>query len=107
MLGPFDVKIFGTTSAGGGAYLVGSVFSAFSSDGSSFTDLHSFYGDADGEDPKPRMNHAISVPFEPGSVYKVVTLSAALEIEETGDGEQYQFASVLSGDPAGEADVVD
>jgi cell division protein FtsI (penicillin-binding protein 3) len=32
-----------------------------------------------GQDPKPRMNHAISVPFEPGSVYKVVTLSAALE----------------------------
>jgi cell division protein FtsI (penicillin-binding protein 3) len=26
-----------------------------------------------------RSNHAISVPFEPGSVYKVVTLSAALE----------------------------
>ena len=32
-----------------------------------------------GQDPKPRMNHAISVPFEPGSVFKVVTLSAALE----------------------------
>src|ERR1035437_9841080 len=32
-----------------------------------------------GEDPKPRMNHAFSVPFEPGSVYKVITLSAALE----------------------------
>ena len=26
-----------------------------------------------------RQNHAVSVPFEPGSVYKVVTLSAALE----------------------------
>ena len=32
-----------------------------------------------GQDPKPRMNHAISVPFEPGSVFKVVTLTAALE----------------------------
>ena len=30
-------------------------------------------------DTKPRMNHAFSVPFEPGSVYKVITLSAALE----------------------------
>ncbi len=26
-----------------------------------------------------RMNHAVSVPFEPGSVFKVITLSAALE----------------------------
>jgi len=26
-----------------------------------------------------RMNHAISVPFEPGSVFKVITLAAALE----------------------------
>lgn len=26
-----------------------------------------------------RMNHAVSVPFEPGSVYKIITLSAALE----------------------------
>ena len=32
-----------------------------------------------GQNPKPRMNHAISVPFEPGSVFKVITLSAALE----------------------------
>ncbi len=32
-----------------------------------------------GENAQPRMNHAFSVPFEPGSVYKVVTLSAALE----------------------------
>src|ERR1035441_8851039 len=32
-----------------------------------------------GEDPQPRMNHAFSVPFEPGSVFKVITLSAALE----------------------------
>jgi len=34
--------------------------------------------------PKPgeefaRQNHAVSVPFEPGSVYKVITLTAALE----------------------------
>jgi cell division protein FtsI (penicillin-binding protein 3) len=27
----------------------------------------------------PRMNHAASVPFEPGSVFKVITLAAALE----------------------------
>jgi cell division protein FtsI (penicillin-binding protein 3) len=32
-----------------------------------------------GEDPKARFNHAVSVPFEPGSVFKVFTLSAALE----------------------------
>ena len=32
-----------------------------------------------GEDPQPRMTHAFSVPFEPGSVFKVITLSAALE----------------------------
>lgn len=36
------------------------------------------------ESPKPgemsnRQNHAVSVPFEPGSVFKVITLSAALE----------------------------
>lgn len=32
-----------------------------------------------GEDPLNRFDLAISVPFEPGSVFKVVTLSAALE----------------------------
>jgi len=32
-----------------------------------------------GEDPAARSNLAISTPFEPGSVFKVVTLSAALE----------------------------
>jgi cell division protein FtsI (penicillin-binding protein 3) len=32
-----------------------------------------------GEDQAGRLNHAISVPFEPGSVFKVITLSAALE----------------------------
>ena len=32
-----------------------------------------------GEDPFHRFDLAISVPFEPGSVFKVVTLSAALE----------------------------
>jgi cell division protein FtsI (penicillin-binding protein 3) len=32
-----------------------------------------------GEDSKPRMNHAFSVPFEPGSVFKVVTYSSAFE----------------------------
>src|SRR5271157_5846659 len=32
-----------------------------------------------GEDKTGRINHAISVPFEPGSVFKVITLSAALE----------------------------
>lgn len=32
-----------------------------------------------GDDPKSRFNEAVSVPFEPGSVFKVVTLSAALE----------------------------
>jgi len=33
----------------------------------------------EGEDPIARADHAISVPFEPGSVFKVITLSAALE----------------------------
>jgi cell division protein FtsI (penicillin-binding protein 3) len=32
-----------------------------------------------GESLANRFNHAVSVPFEPGSVFKVVTLSAALE----------------------------
>jgi len=32
-----------------------------------------------GESQQPRMNHAYSVPFEPGSVYKVVTYSAGFE----------------------------
>jgi cell division protein FtsI (penicillin-binding protein 3) len=32
-----------------------------------------------GESPAARQNHAVSVPFEPGSVFKVITLSAALE----------------------------
>ncbi len=31
------------------------------------------------EDVADRQNHAVSVPFEPGSVFKVITLSAALE----------------------------
>jgi cell division protein FtsI (penicillin-binding protein 3) len=31
------------------------------------------------DDMDPRMNHAVSVPFEPGSVFKVITLAAALE----------------------------
>src|SRR5580658_11355758 len=33
----------------------------------------------EGDNPISRQNHAVSVPFEPGSVFKVVTLSAALE----------------------------
>lgn len=32
-----------------------------------------------GEKTTNRQNHAVSVPFEPGSVFKVITLSAALE----------------------------
>lgn len=32
-----------------------------------------------GEPASCRFNHAVSVPFEPGSVFKVITLSAALE----------------------------
>ncbi len=31
------------------------------------------------DNPVARQNHAVSVPFEPGSVFKVMTLSAALE----------------------------
>jgi cell division protein FtsI (penicillin-binding protein 3) len=31
------------------------------------------------ENPEARLNHAASVPFEPGSVFKVITLAAALE----------------------------
>jgi len=33
----------------------------------------------EGDNPIARQNHAVSVPFEPGSVFKVITLSAALE----------------------------
>jgi len=33
----------------------------------------------EGDNPISRQNHALSVPFEPGSVFKVMTLSAALE----------------------------
>ncbi len=33
----------------------------------------------EGDNPLARQNHAVSVPFEPGSVFKVITLSAALE----------------------------
>ena len=33
----------------------------------------------EGDNPIAREDHAISVPFEPGSVFKVITLSAALE----------------------------
>ena len=36
-------------------------------------------GPSSAEDPTARENHASSVPFEPGSVFKVITLSAALE----------------------------
>jgi cell division protein FtsI (penicillin-binding protein 3) len=32
-----------------------------------------------GESPHIRFNHAFSVPFEPGSVFKIVTLAAALD----------------------------
>src|SRR5437016_10501941 len=32
-----------------------------------------------GERPANRFNNAVSVPFEPGSVYKVITLTATLE----------------------------
>jgi len=31
------------------------------------------------DDPANRFNHAVAVPFEPGSMFKVITLSAALE----------------------------
>jgi len=34
---------------------------------------------ASAEDLEKRANHAVSVPFEPGSVFKVVTVAAALE----------------------------
>ena len=34
---------------------------------------------APGESQANRFNHAVSVPFEPGSVYKVITLTAGLE----------------------------
>ncbi len=36
------------------------------------------------EDKTARFNHAVSVPFEPGSVFKVITLSAALETTNLG-----------------------
>jgi cell division protein FtsI (penicillin-binding protein 3) len=33
----------------------------------------------EGDNPISRQNHAVSVPFEPGSVFKTITLTAALE----------------------------
>jgi len=36
------------------------------------------------DNPEARLNHATSVPFEPGSVFKVITLSAALETTPLG-----------------------
>jgi cell division protein FtsI (penicillin-binding protein 3) len=39
-----------------------------------------------GQDMGPRENHATMVPFEPGSVFKVVTLSTALETTELQPG---------------------
>jgi cell division protein FtsI (penicillin-binding protein 3) len=36
------------------------------------------------EDPAARFNHAVSVPFEPGSVFKVITVAAALETTTLG-----------------------
>ena len=39
-----------------------------------------------GENPTARFNHAVSVPFEPGSVFKVITLSAALETTDLQPG---------------------
>ncbi len=39
------------------------------------------------ENPAARLNHAISVPFEPGSVFKIITLSAALETTQSAAGK--------------------
>jgi cell division protein FtsI (penicillin-binding protein 3) len=36
-------------------------------------------GPKEGDDPMARFDFGVSVPFEPGSVFKVITLSAALE----------------------------
>jgi len=45
----------------------------------SYPDYDPNLGPQPGDDPSARLNHAVSVPFEPGSVFKVITLSAALE----------------------------
>ncbi len=37
------------------------------------------YPPAPGDPPSKRFNYAVSVPFEPGSVFKAITLAAALE----------------------------
>lgn len=36
-------------------------------------------GPKQGDDPMARFNFGVQIPFEPGSIYKVITLSAALE----------------------------
>jgi cell division protein FtsI (penicillin-binding protein 3) len=36
-------------------------------------------GPKQGDDPMARFNFGVSIPFEPGSIFKVITLSAALE----------------------------
>lgn len=38
----------------------------------------------DGEDLSPRLNLAVAAPFEPGSVFKVITLASALETTRLG-----------------------
>ncbi len=45
----------------------------------SYPDLRSQRAAAARRTLSDRQNHAVSVPFEPGSVFKVITLSAALE----------------------------
>jgi cell division protein FtsI/penicillin-binding protein 2 len=57
---------------------------------------------ASGNDLERRANHALSVPFEPGSVFKVVTVAAALEttrltpetvVNAAADGSTFSAAS--------------
>ena len=54
------------------------------------------------EDVAARANHAVSVPFEPGSCFKVITLSAALETTNLRpDSPINTHGGVLSGLPGG------
>ena len=56
------------------------------------SDLRSQQAAAARRGPAPRAsNHAVSVPFEPGSVFKVITLSAALETTNLRAGDAHQL----------------
>jgi cell division protein FtsI (penicillin-binding protein 3) len=55
-----------------------------------------------GQDPKPRMNHAISVPFEPGSVFKGQRDHVATGAGGVGDRQRRHAGEAASGAQEGQ-----